>query len=122
MRMWNCVESKRIFNAERNWSSEEIWVQTDDEFNYVVENCAGVITLVNSQATIFVLYHNLIINTCHLINVISKLESTINVFVYVSNNKLWIGIEWCCVVGIFINFDLSIECKNVPVFAIIMLI
>lgn len=59
-----------------------------------------------------ILPHNLIMNTCHLINIISKLESTINIHVYVPNNELWIGCE-CCVVGVSINFDLSIWSKHI---------
>lgn len=61
---------------------------------------------------------NLIINTCQLINVISKLKSTINVHTSTTTTttqKVWIEIEclqhswWLiCVVEISIKFDLSI--------------
>lgn len=73
------------------------------------------------------LYHNLIINARHLINVISKLESTINIYNAhthpIINYKLELSVSLCvCVVRISINFDLSIKSEDIPVYVIIWLI
>lgn len=48
--MWNC-SSKLNSDDKWNWSSEEIWFQTDDEFNYgcwLVVDCAGGILWIPS--------------------------------------------------------------------------